>query len=266
MSRSLCINGCDQPVSGRGLCNACYKKRRYRDVGYGRWETTVVPAAETAAHLEALRAAGISYERTAELTGLYATTVRGVAQRFRRNPNAQVSRMVADSIQRLQLSKPLDYVEDGAQVPLFGVTRRLQALARLGYTSDDLGARLNMTPPHLRRLARGGLHMTVRADTFKKVAALYDQLWDRPGPSRTTADRSAAKGWALPLCWNDDTIDDPSAKPFPGGRRTASFTERYLELRHHVGIRDTELIAQAMGITVKSLERQLQRHREALAS
>jgi DNA-binding NarL/FixJ family response regulator len=67
------------------------------------------------------------------------------------------------------------------------------------------------------------------------VCALYDRLWD-VAPPLETADqrRSAAKsrnraaryGWAVPLAWDDDTIDCPDAKPDHGHGRPGAAAER----------------------------------------
>jgi predicted DNA-binding protein (UPF0251 family) len=52
----------------------------------------------------------------------------------------------------------------------------------------------------------------VTRSTAARVARLYDLLSMRPGPSPIAKRRALAKGWAPPLAWDDDTIDDPRAR------------------------------------------------------
>jgi hypothetical protein len=47
----------------------------------------------------------------------------------------------------------------------------------------------------------------------------------RPGPSHRTRARARALGYAPPLAWDDDAIDDPSAQPCPGNHAAGSSTE-----------------------------------------
>jgi hypothetical protein len=65
-------------------------------------------------------------------------------------------------------------------------------------------------------------------------------------------------GWVPPLAWDDDTIDNPQAKPDLGEKRTIRWDERYLELRE-IGLTDVEILHR-WGIQPQSLLRQLERY------
>lgn len=109
------------------------------------------------------------------------------------------------------------------QGPLFidstGTTRRLRALAALGWRLVDLGAELGVRPNRVGHLARGTT-ARVHRDTASAVAAVYDQLSMVQGPSELTRAHAARQCWAPPLCWDDENIDDPKARPRKsGGRR-----------------------------------------------
>src|SRR5690606_9448869 len=54
----------------RGRCRACYEKWRLRQHAYGRFDPLFVDAAPAIAHIEKLRAAGVSWRRMSELTGV----------------------------------------------------------------------------------------------------------------------------------------------------------------------------------------------------
>ncbi|RBQ05175.1 hypothetical protein DQE82_26885 [Micromonospora sp. LHW51205] len=90
-----------------------------------------------------------------------------------------------------------------------GTRRRLQALAVLGWRWEDLGQRLGTSWRGAQHLAldTGGVHHSSAA----RVAAVYRELCDRPGPSPIAAQRAVAKGWHGPLAWHD--IDDPTCEP-----------------------------------------------------
>jgi hypothetical protein len=100
-------------------------------------------------------------------------------------------------------------------MPAVGVARRLQALAAVGWSTEDLAPLLRTSATNAIRWrnSRGTL---VTARTHAKVAALYDAVWDRPPPGRygVKVRRLAARaGWFPPAAWDDDLIDDPAARP-----------------------------------------------------
>lgn len=100
-------------------------------------------------------------------------------------------------------------------VDSIGTGRRLQALCAIGYTCTDLAVRLGMPATHKSRVARlataGHPHILPR--TADAVAKLYNELWDKPGPSQINRVRAPRKGWVPPQAWDDETIDDPDATP-----------------------------------------------------
>jgi hypothetical protein len=92
-----------------------------------------------------------------------------------------------------------------------GTRRRIRALVANGWTLEELGARLGgITPAAVSRLARWDVVLRSTAD---RVAALYIDLADTPGPSQKSARRARTRGWLPPMWWDDDTIDDPNYQP-----------------------------------------------------
>lgn len=57
-------------------------------------------------------------------------------------------------------------------------------------------------PGHLVTVAR-----------WREVCEVYDRLSMTPGPSAHTAGWAAKRGYAPPLAWDEDSIDDPAARP-----------------------------------------------------
>lgn len=97
--------------------------------------------------------------------------------------------------------------------------RRLRALVRgdgqTGWPLAELGARLNCTEQAVRQWANQR-YRNVHVDTHARVAALYRQLAETPGPSTDAAERAGQWGWHGPDAWTDQTIDDPNAEPVTG--------------------------------------------------
>lgn len=92
-------------------------------------------------------------------------------------------------------------------------TRRLQALAALGWSFEALGERLGgVTPQAVRHHASGRRPRVCRA-LERRVARLYEALSMTVGPSAISRRRALAKGWAPPLAWEGADIGSPSARP-----------------------------------------------------
>jgi hypothetical protein len=91
-----------------------------------------------------------------------------------------------------------------------GTARRLQALAAIGWSYNELAARLGWPWRYIQRLAKKS-RPTVERRTAQRVADVYRDLSARPGPSKLTRSVSAAKGWHTPIAWHN--IDDPDEQP-----------------------------------------------------
>ena len=86
---------------------------------------------------------------------------------------------------------------------------RIRALMAIGWKVSDMSERIGtnvscLLLPHRKYVT------VINRD---KVAALYDELWDRPGPSPTTRRRAEARGWVPPLALDDSSLDDPDYQP-----------------------------------------------------
>lgn len=96
-----------------------------------------------------------------------------------------------------------------------GVARRLQGLAWMGHGSDGIGRRIGVSG-QMVAYWRLGRYVQATAPTVRKVTAVYDDLWsvrsDEPMSTRTHR-YAIRNGWGSPLCWDDETIDDPAAVP-----------------------------------------------------
>lgn len=143
------------------------------------------------------------------------------------------------------------------QVDATGTTRRLQALAWMGWTTVELGRRLGR-PQQMIALWMDHGRVVVVARTHDDVAALYDQISMTHGGNGLAHNRAVAHGWCPPLAWDDDTIDLPDARPDYGSHTRDDALLEDVEYLIRTGA-TMHSAAMRLGTTPESLERQLYR-------
>lgn len=109
-------------------------------------------------------------------------------------------------------------------------TRRLQALAAMGWPRRELAARLGYRRAMVGHLERP-LRPYVNVRTAAKVASVYDELHELPGPCERTKRKAAALGYWPPSAWVD--IDDPNDDP---ARVDVEFDEVAVERACRLGV------------------------------
>ncbi|WP_229686350.1 hypothetical protein [Longimycelium tulufanense] len=90
-----------------------------------------------------------------------------------------------------------------------GTVRRLHALMRVGWSAHTIAQRCGSTLATIRGASRG----IVSYRTASLVAQVYEELSGTPGDNPNTAKTARVLGYPSPMAWDDDTIDDPKAKP-----------------------------------------------------
>ena len=178
-----------------------------------------------------------------------------------------------DACHRAKLRRRKGYEVYGpGLVDATGTRRRIQAMVAIGWTLSWLSQEAGHTDRWCHDILAGD-HRILRSHA-DEVRALYGRLWDKPrtGPYATRAIRQAQRrGWPVPLAWDDDTIDDPTAKPCgvlpPAMTRTRAERERRIEsVRDLLDVgEDPERIAARLGVDVRALTRMLRRHAPELA-
>lgn len=153
-------------------------------------------------------------------------------------------------------------------VPMIGTTRRLRALAAIGYSHRQLQAECGASLGQLSEW-RNGKRLTIHCDNASAVAAMYERLSGTPGRSKKSRAAAQRNGWTPPLLWDDGAIDDPGARPASGRRTEHSALQRkYVpteEVEHFLFCgEDIEDIADHFGVSADSLrDSQKRRAREA---
>lgn len=131
---------------------------------------------------------------------------------------------------------------DVARVPAVGTQRRMHALLSVGYGYKHMAALLGVEHTHLHRIAT--INKETTATTARNVRALYEKygLTDPLEAGGTQHSVRYAQGCALkhgyapPLAWDDDTIDDPDGYPDWTGE-CGTVTGYYLHLKYALKLR-----------------------------
>ncbi|QOT16497.1 hypothetical protein [Paenarthrobacter sp. YJN-5] len=185
--------------------DAAYMKRWKIDHDHGLTRTTT--PARASEHIRQLVSQhGVRIRSIADAAGISAGTIsllnRGKQTSIKRTYEAKILAVTAEKIFNRSLSTGF--------VPNIGARRRLQALMAIGWRHQDLTKRVGFSTGTMMH-QRGNYISQFKHEAVLKV---YDQLWNVPGPADgRTMTRVAKAGYAPPLAWDDETIDDPAAAP-----------------------------------------------------
>ncbi|MEU3432306.1 hypothetical protein [Streptomyces sp. NPDC006863] len=102
-------------------------------------------------------------------------------------------------------------VTGGQYIDSTGTVRRVRALIALGYTLIDIAESANVAVARVQTLAAG--YPSLRRTVAERITNAYRALSETPGTNTRAKNRARANGWAPPAAWDDDTIDDPQARP-----------------------------------------------------
>lgn len=180
-----------------------YKKYR-ADKHNGIPRTT--PAAPARQKARQLTRQGWGRTTIVQATGISNTHLGELLTRNRRRINATTSQQLLNTTPQhlYAAARPNDLV------PAVGAKRRIRALVAIGHPMPQLRKQLGGYDPSTL-ITRD--YTSITKQVWDNINTLYNQLWDTPGPSTRAASNAAKKGWPPPLAWDDDTIEDPTARP-----------------------------------------------------
>lgn len=171
--------------------------------------------------VRAAHEAGMSYTKMAEQVGMDRTSIRNIGERVvktMRRPTYE--KLLALRVEPDEIPLGKTKRNAGAKIDPTGSLRRLRALLALGLSAEVIGDHLDMWPSAVRTMANGQPRF-VYAVMAVRIAEVYDKLRDtrpedfgiRGQHIRGNRRKAWEKGWGVPDCWDDDTIDDPDAHP-----------------------------------------------------
>lgn len=170
-----------------------------------------IPADETRERLNWLRKQGMSVTQIAEALGLSREHVGALSNGRMAMTTRRTAKLVAGLEPAAYRTR---WSRDSA-----GTIRRVQALSCMGYSfkaianmyGDVTGKYVSLQAVHHWTQEKALTHAVADA-----IVIVYDKVSMIPceDPSAGRVARQAKKkGWAPPLAWDDETIDDPKAKP-----------------------------------------------------
>jgi len=183
-----------------------YDRHRRGQMAAGTW-LPAVPAAAARDHVAALRAAGMTVRAIGLASGLATPTLYDLINQRR----ASLHGCTAAAIMAVQPAA--DPVLPANMVPPTATVRMIRALVADGHSLSSLAARLDRTVHRAWMLANERM-TAVTVETERAVADLYDDLALTPGTGTRARNMARTKGWHPREAWTDDTIGDPTAKPF----------------------------------------------------
>lgn len=209
-------------ISDACRCEPCTdaasaKSLRYeRQLVYGRRKPIAWVDATTARqHVTRLRSDGYALHLIATTAGLDLSKVTRLIYGLpsaNQPPTPQIREADRDALMAVRLT--WHDLPENALTPAIGSQRRLQALACLGWPTNRVAKRIGTTQSHLSGISH---RKRITAGMARSIAAVYDELSMTPAPdgpyARRLRNHADSKGWAPPLAWDDDTIDNPKAKP-----------------------------------------------------
>jgi hypothetical protein len=122
------------------------------------------------------------------------------------------------------LAVPLNVRVSLGDVPSVGAIRRVRALYALGHLNWVIAKEAGISRDAVCCLAAGEW-ATLKVQADDGIRAAYDRLSMSTGTSWKTRNLAEQNGWAPPLAWDDDTIDDPAAEPLTDAAEPATATE-----------------------------------------
>jgi transcriptional regulator with XRE-family HTH domain len=254
------LNGCRCEVCRQAV--ATYNRKRAMRATAGTWQP-FVDAEPIRRHLEMLGEQGISLRRVAQVAGIDRKRIQALINGTHgRRPSNKVRPETAAAILSVQ---PDVGGAPGSIVDGTGTARRIRALAAIGWSLTQQANRIGWAVQNYARMTDTVWPVTVA--TARLIADLYDELSMTPAPAGYSATRTQRmaldKGWAPPLAWDDDEIDDPKASPHGFIRKPKEslehFIDRYRQVAGH-GLAWAE-IAERLGVTVDAAKSRVARAR-----
>lgn len=161
-----------------------------------------MPSGPARRHLLALRVGGMPDDMIVELTNVGRADLASLSSFKRTETTSGIAKAVLS----------VTFHPSHGRVMTLGVgpQRRIRALVAMGYSVQSLSELTGLTVHKLSTLRSDQLVPTA---VWHVINDVYDRLSMTPGPDKQGRDAAREQGWATPLAWDDDEIDNPRARP-----------------------------------------------------
>lgn len=239
------------------MSTTAYHKRWRLDRARGISRTT--DARHVAAWIRELHKQGMTSPVIAEFAGCYSQTIAAIGRGERTRTNIGLAQRI------LAVSPGVpENVGPDSYVPSVGAYRRIQALLAIGWTHADITARSGVSTTYIlsRALRSDRPGRWVASSTHWAIARAFDEMSMTPGPSSRGAQVARSRGYAPPLAWDEETIDDPHAKPDLGSQTPGRWDARWENLDDLVALGEPrDRARERLGISLEADERRKYRQR-----
>lgn len=203
-ARAIGTNSGSRPPCRCPECKqALYRRRKENRLGARRYASPE-QIATAAAHIAYLREQqAMSLNKVCVESNVSLPTLRRVI-RGRRVQIAIVARVLTVHGRTVRFG--------GDYIPAVGYQRKVRALFALGHTYRAMARKTGLTWQGVRLIALGG-QPTIRVASAERIDRLYRSWSMLVGPSQRNRGFARSYGWAKPLHWREDTIDDPDGFP-----------------------------------------------------
>lgn len=199
------------PDLSRRAYQAGWHARRTRLLAYGRWEPLQLrDPARVRVRVDELRAAhGLCVEGIAELAGVSSSVIAGLV--FERGAGFRTRGVHPVTEERILAARfNLDRLSEYRRVSAVGTRRRIEALAWVGWSGQQLAAELGVS----RTAVAAHRHRdVVLVSTARAVRDLYQAWGLREGPSPKARATARRRGYVPAAAWDDDDLDDLRGRP-----------------------------------------------------
>ncbi len=199
--------------------NRHYDRRRRAAINAGTFLHSE-PIDRTRNHIAYLHANGMSYYAIADAAQCSNRTIRTIAAGERPTVRGTTAAAI---LALTPVMKPRPSLTNAT-----GTARRLRALMVIGWPIMRLADELGTTTFVVGNWVHEKLPLITVA-CADRVRVAYDRLSMTDGGSVRAKKLAERNGWVSPLAWDDDTIDDPDARPDLGGEDSGEVDEIAVE-------------------------------------
>lgn len=239
MSEKQCEAGnCTEPARGAHLCPR--HQRKWYELGRLNGRYDLVDAAPAGRRVALLRRRGWSLRLITE----HSRVGRVLLTSAQNGTRTHLHRFEADAIMAIVPT----YRDSIVPIVTVGIGRRLDALAWMGWSRNDIADRIGVSS---RTLWRAKSRQVVAARVARLVSEFYDQNSHIEGPSYVARGLAIKAGAAPPAAWDEHSIDDPDAQPVgvrPSMPRARSAKRIYLD--DIIRLREAGTSWRQMGLTI----------------
>jgi hypothetical protein len=193
-----------------------YQRNLRRQKAYGRFESVYVPVDRARSRIETFRNMGFSYKQIAKICGVAEPTIYSTIQGYAESRNLKSKATIHRDSEKKILSAKLNLtgLNPRAMLSSRGLTRRFQALARIGYTAPMIAKRMGVDDSNLRHMMA---NEKVSVMHFLSMMKIYSELHNHPAKAQKGYQKgwierqkrqALEKGWVHPFDWGNIDFDE----------------------------------------------------------